>query len=209
MKDLKFPEREEIDYLEEAVEFNQNEKSYWEDMKKRRDAKIDKEDLQGEINFYLQELTATKGKFGKRIAVERRLKYMIGHAHEWMGTHSMEGHEPLERAEMFEKAILWYQSADESVGFYTDYSLRQAESCFGAASFRRAAGLEDQVTEAFFKRGDDLIKCFLSEIIGSNNEVTFVDKDIFEHLKKEADKKIDSAATAYLFEDHSKDHMLN
>lgn len=166
MRQLKVPSREDFEHLEDEVKFNPQEKSYWEDMIKRRDSQYGEKDFQGKINFYVQELQASDGQFGDRVAVERKLKYLLGHAHEWLGTYGLEGHDPIERAEMFEKAVLWYQSADETVGFFTDYSLRQAECCGGAAHYRKQAGLEDEVTQAFSERGRSLLSTVLGELTG-------------------------------------------
>jgi len=208
MRQLKVPSGEDFEHLKDEVEFNSQEKSYWENMIKRRDTQYGEEDFQGKINFYLQELQASDGQFGDRVAVERRLKYLLGHAHEWLGTYELEGHEPIERADMFEKAVLWYQSADETVGFFTDYSLRQAESCGGAAHYRKKAGLEDEITQAFSERGGSLLSTVLGGLTGGA-PVTILNGPMPEYLKQMADKKLDSVANAYLFRDHSNDHMLN
>ena len=204
MRQLKVPAKEDFDQLTEAVEFNEEERAYFDEMIKRSDAQLDEKDYRGKIDFYLKELEVTKERFGKRVAVQRRLMYMIGHAHEWLGTYvlgdsRLEGGNPLERAEMFEQAILWYQAADETVGFFTDYSLRQSESCGGAAHFRTQAGVKDEITEAFSQRQGSLITTVLGGLGGG--KVIVFDGPIPEYLKQKADKEIDGAANAYFFKD--------
>lgn len=204
MKELKAPKREELDKLEKVVEFNPDEQVYWDNMKNCIDSQFDKDDYKGKIEFYRRELVHTKGKFGNRIAVERRLKYKIGHAYEWLGTYGLEGHDPKERANMFEKAVLWYQSADEIVGFLTDYALRQSEACAGATKFRIKAGLEDEVTDWFRQRSHKLLR----DVLGHDNFIV-VGGEIPKAVKQMADEKIDSVVKAYFLRDHSQDYKQN
>ena len=209
MKSLKMPSPEDTKSIKEYVEFNEDEKMYFDDMKKMRDSKLNEKDFQGRIEFYLNELKAIKGKFGKRVAVERRLKYLIGHAYEWHGTYGLESHDPKERYEMFENAVLWYHLADETVGFYTDYCLRQSESCGGAAHFRREAGIEDEKTMAFSKRHIYLSTTYLQSLFGKNMEINIVgsNKKDSKNLEKMADETIESSVNVYLFRQPSEDEV--
>ena len=209
MKSLKMPSPKDSKSIKECVEFNEYEKKYFDEMEKKRDSELDEKDFRGHIEFYLKELKAIEGKIGKRVAVERRLKYSIGYAYEWLGTHGLEGHEPKERAEMFENAVLWYHLADETVGFYTDYCLRQSESCGGAAHFRREAGINDEKTRAFGERHVYLMTNYLEAMFGKNVEITIKksDKKDSEHLKQMADKKIESSVDAYLFKEPSEEEV--
>lgn len=192
MKKLRRPEREEIEQLREAVEFNLDEQKYFDEMKKRRDSQFSKENYQKKIEFYIQELQGIDGKFGERVAVERRLKYCIGHAYECLGTFTLEGHDTKERVNMFEQSVLWYQLADEIVGFLSDYSLRQAEACFGAAYYRHKAGLEDEVTKLFAQRGNQL----LSEVLGQDVMVIHKGDDFLNYLEQLAEEKVDGVVKA-------------
>jgi len=188
MKELKFPTKYDFEHLEYETKFNPEEEEYWNEMIKRADAQYGEKDCAGRINFYTQELEKLKGKFGNRIAIERGLRYQLGYAHEWMGTYGLEGHAPLERAKMFEKAVEFYQSADETVGFFTDYCLRQAESCGGAAHFRRRAGLEDEVTRDFAKRHGALVTGYINGLTGMNPNIIKTDVP-HECLEQIADEK--------------------
>lgn len=207
MKQLKIPSGEDFKKLEKIVNFNSQEENYWGEMIKRRDALYPKDDYLGKINFYLSELKTTDGKFKNRIAIERRLKYSIGHAYEWLGTYGLEGHAPMERSEMFEKAIVWYQSADETCNFFTDYVLRQAESCGGAAHFRKQAGLEEEITKAFEQRGGNLISSYLGALTGG--PVIILEGPLPEYLKKLADETLDAVAKTYIFKDHTQENRQN
>ena len=200
MKDIRVPNnKEEFKQLEYMVEFNKEEQSYFDDMKECRDSQFDKDDYQGKLNFYLEELKSVNGRFGDRVAVDRRLKYLIGHAYEALGTWTLEGHDPKERAEMFEQAVLWYKLADETVGFLTDYALRQVEASFGAACFRKDAGLEEDVTEWFGLNGAKLLSAFFS----GSEKIIIGKKGEFDYLEQLADKKIDSVIKASLIESNT------
>jgi hypothetical protein len=193
MKAIRRPNKDEFKQLEAAVNFNEEEQKYWDDLQKRRDSKVDKNDYKRRLEFYFDELKSIKGKFDGRVAIERRLRYGIGHAYEWLGTYILEGHDPKERADMFEKAVLWYQEADDIVGFLSDYALRQAEACFGAARYREEAGLERKITEWLVRRADTLF----SLVLGNN--FVILDREENDYLRLLADKKIDGAVTGYLF----------
>ena len=162
---LRVPNAKDFEELEELVTFNEEEKSYFEEMQQRCEAHCG-EDAFKKIDFYLNELKETSNKFGDRVAVKRRLTYALGHAHEWLGTHNMEDCDPLKRSEMFEKAILCYWAADQTVGFFTDYSFRQSESWGGAAHFRRKAGINNDVTTAYGQMGIALLHTVLGGITG-------------------------------------------
>ncbi len=201
MKQLKIPEKEDIYLLKKELEFNEKETAYFDGLDKKSDEYLDKKDYRGLIDFYTKEFSA-KEKLGS-VTVKRRLMYLIGHAYECMGTFGFgksrhEGGDPLERAEMFEQAVMWYQAADEIVGFFTDYSLRQSEACGGAAYFRTLAGLEDGVTEAFARRQANLISTVLGGITGGN--VTIIQGPLPDYLKQKADKKIDGSVKTYSFD---------
>lgn len=193
MKELRRPTKEEFKKLKELVEFNSYEQKYFDGMKKKRDSKFDKKDYGSKIEFYVKELKSIKNRFGKRVAVERRLKYLIAHAYEWLGTYGLEGHDSLERAKMFEKAVVWYQKADEVTGFFTDYAIRQSEACAGAAHFRRQSGLEGEVTEWFAQRDKQLSKAVLGE-----NVIMVNDNLMIEYLKKIANEKVEGVADLYI-----------
>ncbi|HIH18296.1 MAG TPA: hypothetical protein HA282_00965 [Nanoarchaeota archaeon] len=209
MKDLNVPNDEEMDILKGMVEFNPDEKVYWEGVKERENSEFGKEHSKEKAEFYLNELKAVKGRFGERVAVKRRLKYLIGYSYEWLGTYGLEGHEPEERAKAFEKAVIWYQFADEAVGFLTDYALRQAESCFGAAKYRSDAGLEGVITMSFTERGADLIKSFFDGALGGKADITIVGGKMPKFLKQIAGKTIDSVVTAYLFKKHKGEYDIS
>jgi len=184
--------QEDFSKLEEILEFNSEEQKYFDDMKQRRDSKFNKKAYADKLQFYLQELEAIKGKFDGRIAVERMLKYFIGHAYEDVGTHTLEGKDPKERYPMFEQAVIWYQGADETMGYLSDYAMRQAQSCFGAAHFRKKAGLNDEVTEWFAERGNYLLNTYF----GGN--VILIKGKIPDYIKAIADNKVEGVANAYL-----------
>ena len=208
MKELKVPRREEFESLREAVTFNHDEQAYWDEMMQRRDSRIDEKDYIGKARFYLRELQLLEGRFGERVAVKRRLEYVIGHAYECEGTFALDGHDPRERIPMFENAVMWYQAADETVGFLTDYSLRQSEACAGAATYRREAGIEDEVTESFRMRAGQLLETCLGggKIVVINSQQL---PSYFDELKHFADKKIEDVVDAYLFKNKSEQARRN
>jgi len=208
MKELKFPTGYDFEHLEHETELNPEEKKYWEEMMNRLSAQCGEKNYSRMIEFYTQELEKIKGKFGNRISIERGLKYRLGYAHEWLGTHGLEGHEPLERAKMFEKAVEWYQAADETVGFFTDYCLRQAESCGGAAHFRKQAGLKDEVTRDFAKRHGALATGYLNGLTGMNPTIIKTDVSS-ECLEQIASKKNEGVVRVYRVKDHSMDNRQN
>lgn len=209
MKNIRKPTREELERLEDIVEFNEEERLYWDEIKQRRKSQVDDNDFRGRIQFYQQELKLADSRFNGRIAIERRIKYLIGHSYECLATFGLgdsrtEGGDLKERSKAFELAVLWYQSADETVGFLTDYALRQAESCFGAANFRRQAELEIDVTKGFIERGKGL----LSTIFGQEPLLVSGDK-LPDYLMRFADKEVDSVVKAYLFRDKTEESKLN
>jgi hypothetical protein len=205
---LRFPSKEEFRNLEKEVDFTPEESGYWDDMELRKDAQVDKEDMQGQIRFYLQELKANGRQFGKRVAVERRLKYRLGVAYELLGKKYSEGKEPLERADYFEQAVFWYQSADESVGFITDYAIRQAESCGGVAYFRQEARLDDEVTEYFAQRMGGLLSAVFGGL-NSNAPIMIMQGPLPVVLRQISEKTLDSIVQIYVHKDHSKDAPNN
>ena len=114
------------------------------------------DDYYARIRLFFKELQDYDSRFGDRIAVERALKFKIGHSYEWLATYILKEAPPLERSRLFKKAILWYQAADELTGYYTDFGFRQAEACFGCAVFLSKGGLEDMARE-YSERGVELI----------------------------------------------------
>lgn len=193
MKYLKIPTNEEIDQISELVEFNPIEEKYWKNVKIKENAETEKEDYFGKIDFYLKELESVKNKFGDRIAIERRIKYRLGYNYEWIGTKVMKDEEdPLNIAKIFEQAIYWYQSADECVGYITDYVLRQAESCNGARYYRELAGIDDEVTKAFSDRSRTLINGFFSGSYDLEANIIEGDAIKINYIINTADKIIGS-----------------
>lgn len=191
-----FPD--DFDEIERATQFNQEEEKFWDDLCKRRDEQFAKRDFQGKLGFNLKELIASYGLFGERIAIERQLKYSIGFAYEWLGTKILVDESPLKRTEMLMNAAYWYQASDETIGYYTDSSLGQAESCLGAASFARKAGLEKKFCDAISNRGIMLIETILGQLTDGKADVTIVSKnENIELLKKIADSKVESAVKGY------------
>ncbi len=152
-----------MEKLKIAVEFIPQEERFWDDMMNRRDAICAKKDYNARLAFFQKELAAMPEEFRQRIAIKRRLEYAIGHSYEGLGTFATEGRDPKERYPHFERAVVWYQTSDETAGFITDYALRQAESCFGAAQFRRQSGLDDSVTQWFAERGHILISTLFGQ----------------------------------------------
>lgn len=203
MKELRKPNREELESLKAIVRFTHDEQNYWEDMERRRDLQLGKDDWESKISFYTSELQAIEGRFGTRIAVKRKLLYVIGHAHEWLGTYTYEGKNPRLREEMCAKAVLLYQMADETVGFLSDYALRQAEASGMAAKFRRKGGLEDGVTEWYAQRFEQLI----GAVLGSNP--TVISWAMPENLKRIADVTVDSVINLYGFRGKAPEGKLN
>lgn len=187
--------RENIGRMKEMVSFNETETEYWINMIERMTTQCKEDDYLGIIDFYKKELESTKNMFGDRVAVERRLKYWLGYEHEWLGTHGMKEHPPLERAGMLVKAVGWYQSADETIGFFTDYSLRQAESSGMAAKFRLRAGLDDEVTEAFAQWSNILFSTYARGLTGG--EPILVSGSMAEILKHVAKKDFEDVVTRY------------
>jgi len=151
----------------------------------------------------MEELKNINGKFGDRIAIERALKYRIGHSYEWLAEKVLIDKDPKERADMFEKAALWYQAADEAVGFWTDYALRQSEACAGAAHYRIEAGINDEMTQWFANRRHQL----LNAVFGDN--VILMQGDMPAQFKMQATGKIEDVVTAYFFRNHPIDPELN
>ena len=190
---------DDLQRLKPIVKFNSAESEYWKDMERRRDAQVNKEDYRVRIAFYKDELEVVHGRFGDRIAVERRLKYAIGHSYEWLGTHVEKELAPIERAKLFEEAVFWYQLSDETIGFLTDFALRQSEACMGAAHYRRLGGLENEVTKGFIQRGTSL----LVRVLGPN--FTVVTGDMPKSLEEKADVKLEEVVTLYLFKNKSRE----
>src|SRR3989338_5189414 len=203
MKELRRPNSEELENLKEVVVFNSAEQEYWDDMIARRDSELAPGNHEASIGFYFNELKQTQGKFGGRVAVKRTLEYLIGHAHEWLGTYTSEGQDFGLRAEMCEKAVLWYQRADETIGFLSDYALRQAEASGMVAKFRTKAGLNDNATAWYAQRFGQLIGAVLGPGTAVQNGA------IPENLKRMADATVDSVAQLYLFRDKAPEGKLN
>ncbi len=152
----------------------------------------------GQAKFLETELENLKDKFGERVAVKRRLEYTIGSKYErlatfGMGTSDTEGGDPRERAEIFAKAVKWYQMADETVGYLTDYSMRQAQSCFGFSHFAQKANLEQKLIQSFTERGANLIGTFLGQTPRFIN-----DENIMNYFKAMAVEKSTGLVRRYV-----------
>jgi len=196
MAQLKVPRSEEdFENLKAKVVFNPEEEAYWEEMTKRRRARVNEDDNRGKIDFYLNELKKIEGKFGDRIAVKRALIYSIGHVYEWLGTYGMgdsptEGGDPRERASMFEQAVFWYQTADETIGYLSDCALRQSEACGGAVHFRKKAGLqEDETTRAYAERRTELFSAVLGTFSQGTEVFVIKSAPVPESVKKTCKRK--------------------
>jgi len=158
MEELRKASLEELEKLMKDSEFNREENLYWKEMEKRRDSLFEEDDYEGKAEFYIQQLALMRGKFRERVFVERKLKYLVGHAYEGLGTEVLKGASPKKRAEMFEIASAWYRAADETLGFLTaDCSLREAICYDNAIPFRRAARLEEEKTKEFEQKRDRIM----------------------------------------------------
>jgi len=167
MEATSFYSAERLEELESRVSLNDEEKTYWTKLETRRDEVTTPADYQKSIEFYIGELEDVTGIFGDRIAVERRLRYLIANTYERLGSFGLgesptKGGDPMERSEILAKAMAWYQSADDVIGGYTEYALRQSESAAGAAHFRRRAGIDDEVTDALNLRRTRLLEMWAS-----------------------------------------------
>lgn len=201
MEPLKKPGREDFARLKEMCTPNADEKAYLDLLKQRMETTIPQNDFKAIIEFYFNELKERAGAFPARIAVIYQLKCRIGHTYEsWatkgFGPSSKEGGDPLERAGLFEQAILWYHLADETTGYYSDAAFRQAEACGGAAHFRKLAGLDDEVTKAYVTGAVGLLGLLLG---GNGNTVTITTDAIPSHPERLADQTIHGAVNAYTF----------
>ena len=188
MKDMRFPNPEEFKQLEEKVIFNEEEEHHFNDILERGEAQFDTYLHPESLNFYLKELESIKDRFGDRIAVERRLKFCIALTCDILGFQTLWDYSFEERAEMFEQAVLWYQKADETIGFLSPYSISQADACFNAAHCRNRAGLKDNITYSFLSRGEKLFSIinngFSKSVFVENEKQGYLDPLADEKLKK-------------------------
>lgn len=156
--------KEFIPDLMAREELNDAEQAYLDDVKLRKEAAVDKKDYAGRVRFFRQELRNFRGSDlagNGRVALERKLRYALGHSHEALATFGMdEADDPVARAREFQIAAQWYQRADETVGSVSDYAMRQAESCFGAAHYLHQAGMTEESQE-IRARGEELLRTFL------------------------------------------------
>ncbi|MBI2583900.1 MAG: hypothetical protein HYW25_04490 [Candidatus Aenigmarchaeota archaeon] len=186
---LGMPDPGEFGALKRACEFTPEEQAYWDEMERRRDSQVGKKDYGKKAEFYRQELEQVRDRFDGRIAVERRLRYLAGHSYECLGTflHDLDAER---RAEALENAVWWYQQADETVRVSTDYALRQANACLGAASLRRELGRQGETAEWYEQRARQLLETF-----SGGQPVTIIDinepggREIVEALKRTADAR--------------------
>lgn len=181
--------------------FTDEERKYMADFKRRAD--IDGLNARGDYQTFLevclQELEAVRGIFGDRIAIDRWLKYQIGIAYEGLGTVAMKNGRPAERFPFFESAVEWYQAADETVGMYTDYALRQSESAAGAAHYRQLAGLNDEKTQWYRQRSRELDLA----IFGEEPIIIQSDSLLADFIKATSTKEISSSAVMNFIPDTS------
>jgi hypothetical protein len=161
-----------LDELEQKMKLSPEEQSYWDDMEERRGKLCPENDALSRISFYSKELEDSSGRFGDRVAVERRLLYLLGVAYEWRARKDMEGHGPSERAEVYRQAAESYNKADETIGYLSDFCLRQAETCGWVARLRREGGLDDSVSVAYEERYRMLISAYMSSFKGAQFLVT-------------------------------------
>lgn len=192
MKNLKVP-RTEADFaqMKALAHLTDEEKAYIDDLLKKRKALFGEKWAEAAIPFYREEIAKLNGKFNGRVAVERNLRYCIGLEYEGMGTYSEKIMTDLERMYAFGNAVFWYQSADELVGFLTDYAMRQTEALGGFVHYRREAGLDDEIARAFSLRRKELF----NELFGGR--VTVIQEEMPEMMKKGA-KVIGGAVKAYI-----------
>jgi hypothetical protein len=164
----RFEEHDDADsWLEKLLEFNPDEQEFWDDLIRRRDARIEesKKFYNGEcpfeckaklvsIEFYREELyLAIDGKqFGKRIAVERRLMTEIGDAFFEAGEFGAKRNcNPFEVANSYGEAARHYYGADGMVAMTTQdvggKELKALEKCINARTFIEYNCLEREKIE--------------------------------------------------------------
>ncbi|MFH1211034.1 MAG: hypothetical protein V1645_03900 [archaeon] len=189
MKNLRKPTREEFPKVEAMVKLNQEEEAYWDYVMERRKTFPDKSEFEQRLLFYLQEMKNTRGRFNDgRIAVKRRLRYSVAHTLECLAEF-VEDIPPEEKFRRFRRAAKWYQLADETVGFLTDYGLRQGQCHLAMTHYGKQIGLEAELTDYLGMRGMAL----LSGVLGGNVEITN-DEKFTGMLKAMATKKVESCS---------------
>jgi len=185
MKKLKMPDDEELEKIIKAMELNSEEKRYLENIEKTRDVLFSENDHKNIVEFYNNKLKSitNERKFNNRIAIKRRLEYLIGYSYEMIGILE-DDIKPLERAKIFEDAAFWYHKTDETIGFLTDYvTIRKGNSLISASVYRKKAGLDDIKTKMLRNLGEELIK----KVFGSG--IILADRNQGKILKQMAYKK--------------------
>ncbi|MDE1865149.1 MAG: hypothetical protein KGH94_00715 [Candidatus Micrarchaeota archaeon] len=185
--------------LRELTTLSRRESSFLEFLRMGPDSHLDQpaaseQGIHSSIKLYLWALRKARGDFGDSPALKRALRYMVGHAFEYLGTYALEGADPLKRANALERAAAWYRSADDAVGAWTDYALRQVQSCWGVSFFRNQAGLSDSKAIWYTNYGNQL----LSNLLSFSDKIIIVSGRVPLDGKMFADKTLNGVVKMYI-----------
>jgi hypothetical protein len=121
------------------------------------------------FQLYADEIEKARDAFKPRFAVPRVILFQMGYHKEYAGTYLAVGY--LAKAKLLMEAGICYQRADEEIGVYTDFCLRQAEALGVCSSMLKRAGIEDERTEWLSARAGNLINGYLQNAFGGRAEI--------------------------------------
>lgn len=214
---LRVPTRTELQQLQTMMKTTSEEQAYLDSVYAREKDMHKRNAYDERIAFLQQELEDNVPNFDSdgRIAVRRIMIYSLGHALEWKATYEMKDADPIERGHVFLKAIEHYRHADELIGYLTDYSLRRAESSFGAGRFLKQAGDNERAQQLNIE-ALELLNAFLGglggaivDIVSTANTPEQERKKMTSDLTLTSDKRVEGVAKAYFFKDHTEDGKRN
>jgi hypothetical protein len=129
-------------------------------------------------------------------AILRIIEHKIGKILEACGTYYEAGY--LDKAKTLLEAGRWYNVADERVGFFTDYCLRQSEAVGVGADMRKKAGKNDELTEWMAEWSGYLIHNYLGALFGKDGFVLMpFNGKIAPNIGEWYDKSPSESATLY------------
>ncbi|MFH1395803.1 MAG: hypothetical protein ABIG93_00225 [archaeon] len=150
MLELQFPINENHqDITNGYSELSQPEKITWIRISKDRRKEFEINQYEPIISFYLYELKTLEEKNPHMVRLIRKVQAKIGRNYQFLGKNSVT--QPEKCIDAFQKGMIWYQKADETIHFYSHYAKDQANCAIDAARYRKlnsngVASFQDEIT---------------------------------------------------------------
>jgi len=153
MKDLRFPKNEDEKYIAASYnELNQFGNKYIVEINCIDGQLHTKDQRKESISLYHYYLKEVCNDFPGMMNLQRHLQKEIGYRYKDLGKHSKKQGNLESSVDAYQKAMFWFQFADETINYYTDLVGYQSYCATNAIDIRNKLGLDKEITQWLVNR---------------------------------------------------------